>query len=279
MGRERNGKIEGVIPMTEDVFSVIRFGRKTLAKIREWMEKLGNKMFYDGVTGKFYRLLTCAECQKLELKRLYMSVKGKALAERRNSETMCEECRLRQHGVRWGKASTGMPRTKKWRNNMSKGQVRALRNGRRKNGVYGKIYVIDGIMVRSTLEACYYVWLRRNRIPAIVAPKAIEFEYNGRIVRYLPDFYRKDTKRYVEVKPGRYLTEAEQLGGFPPTKKNNIWKVKYLQSRGVPIDFATETDGWCDRTISFLLKKMVNKKTREISYESLMREYKEKVNK
>ena len=89
-------------------------------------------------------------------------------------------------------------------------------SGRGEKGYYespiaGKVYL------RSSYERRYAMWLDRNLIRWKQPMETFEYEYDGRVRRYYPDFYLIDTDEYVELKGFKTKQDEAKWKAFPKT--------------------------------------------------------------
>jgi len=65
------------------------------------------------------------------------------------------------------------------------------------------------VYLRSTYELAYAQWLDENNINWIANKKFFEYEFEGQIRKYYPDFYLIDTDCYIEIKG--YKTVKDEM--------------------------------------------------------------------
>jgi hypothetical protein len=87
-------------------------------------------------------------------------------------------------------------------------------SGRGLKGYYespsaGRVYL------RSSYELRYAMWLDRNLIKWKQPMESFEYEYDGRVRRYYPDFYLIETNEYIELKGFKTKQDEAKWKAFP----------------------------------------------------------------
>lgn len=115
------------------------------------------------------------------------------------------------------------PMSEEGRNNISEGRTKVILAGRYdSSGRKGHRGHYDGVYFHSSWELAYYVYTKEttNKHIARNMSAVLEYEYAGRVRRYIPDFVVDGA--LVEIKG--YLHGDRDSAKFEQTKNNVIYK-------------------------------------------------------
>lgn len=104
-----------------------------------------------------------------------------------------------------------------------------------KNSLYHNIkkYEYKGVILFGNYEYQYAKYLDENNIKWRKPIEAFEYNWNGRLHKYLPDFYLIDTNEYVEIKGIETERDIAKWSQFP--KKLKVLKRKDLRLLGLKV--------------------------------------------
>lgn len=76
-------------------------------------------------------------------------------------------------------------------------------------------YKYNGMMFDSSIEVAYYIWMvdRGERIER--ASTSFQFNFNGKIYQYFPDFYLPDYQQYIELKGSQFFKTNDGTMSLP----------------------------------------------------------------
>ena len=75
--------------------------------------------------------------------------------------------------------------------------------------------IAGNVYLRSSYELEYAKWLDQNNINWIANKTAFQYEWEGKIKKYYPDFYLIESKKYVEVKGFKTEKDEAKWKNFP----------------------------------------------------------------
>ena len=126
----------------------------------------------------------------------------------------------------------------------------------------------NGYRFRSRLEARWAVFFDAAGIEYQYEPEGFEVNFDGKIYRYLPDFYLPQFDKYVEVKPNKQklLEDSEKLSvmidwGATPISRGLIILGQipyYANADGIPeFNYIFWSDGVASSYVSFLFSMKI----------------------
>lgn len=93
----------------------------------------------------------------------------------------------------------------------------------------------NGIDLHGSWELAYATYLDANNIKWIRCRDSFEYEFEGKVRRYTPDFYLIDLDEYVEVKGYKTEKDTAKWNQFPTDKKLLVLLKENLLSLGIKI--------------------------------------------
>ena len=70
-----------------------------------------------------------------------------------------------------------------------------------------KKYQYDGLMFDSSIEIAYYIYMKDHKTEILRANTSFQYEFDGKIWHYIPDFYLPQLDQYVEIKGDHFFKE------------------------------------------------------------------------
>ena len=96
-------------------------------------------------------------------------------------------------------------------------------------------YEYNGVDLHCSWEFNYAKWLDENQIKWQRCKDSFPYEFEGKIRKYIPDFYLPEYDEYIEIKGYKTAKDEAKWSQFPTNKTLKVLFKKDLQDLGIKV--------------------------------------------